>query len=96
MMQQKRCFAPIFYHTGNLYVFLSTAYIARTEADAQAIGQLAHHSVNAISGAEFTGEALEIGTRPQRCVTTTLCGLPVAVLSGPLFTAHTLPTTQAG
>lgn len=77
---------PIFFKDGNLFVFISTAYIARTEADAQGIGELAAQSVGLLTGAEFTGEALEVGKRPQRYVKTRLGSFNVAVLSGPLFT----------
>ena len=69
--------APIYYHAGNLFVYVSTGFVASDEAGAVAIG------TRAIAPGIFTGQAVEIGK--QRHVKATFSGLPVAILSGPTF-----------
>lgn len=61
--------------------------MADTKDRAKSIGRIMKRSMNELTGgAEFTGEVLHVGTRPQCYVRARIGYLHVAVLSGPLFT----------
>ena len=72
--------SPVYYYLGNLFVYTSVGFRADNEHTAKAIGSLA------TTEATFTGQALDVNVPGQRYVPGTLNGLPVAVLSGPIFT----------
>lgn len=75
---------PIFTCAGNLFVVISTAFVAESEPAAEALGARARVSL-AQHHIEFTGAALHLAAQ-QRYLPARLAGLPVAILSGPAFT----------
>ena len=77
-------FTPIFYQDGNLLVIPSTAFMSDTESGAETIGALTAAQIAVLTGAKFTGVALQV-TAGQRYVPARLGAAKVAVLSGPLF-----------
>jgi len=84
MNRVKLFWTPIFFKDGNLFVFVSTGFIADNEANAQIIGEMAGQGVASLIGANYTGVALEV-TGYQRHVRGNLGSFPVAILSGPVF-----------
>lgn len=79
----KPVWTPIYCAKGNLFVVVSVGFVGRSEEDAVFIGEFTAPSVEKF-GASFTGVALEVsGQHPH--VMARMGGLPVAVLSGPLF-----------
>jgi len=71
---------PVFYKDGNLLVFVSSSFMADSEAGARIIGAM----IELVVGVEFTGEALEV-RHGQRYVPAKLAQREVAILSGPAF-----------
>lgn len=79
----KPVWTPIYFYKGNLFVVISVGFVGRSEEDALFIGEFTASSVEKFGGS-FTGVALEVaGQHPH--VMTRIAGLPVAVLSGPVF-----------
>lgn len=76
-------YSPVFLKDGNLLIFLSLAFLSKTEAGAIIIGYTAAPGLG-LYNVEFTGEALELA-REQRYIPGSIAGKRVAVLSGPEF-----------
>jgi len=70
---------PLYHHSGDLFVYISTGFAAPDEPRAVFIGMTAQ------ARGEFTGQALHL-TGQQPHVRAKLGGIPVAILSGPTFT----------